>query len=153
MRLRSLVLALLSVVLLVVTGEAAVAAEGLAVDPAVSPPPHQVVAIYFHRTNRCPTCKRISSYIDEAIKTTFADELKTRTVEWHMVDFQDGRNQRLVESYKISSPTLVLADIRDGKVETWMPMPKVWTLVRQKGEFFRYVQEGIVAYLKGESKG
>ncbi len=126
-------------------------AGGTAADEkAVSPPPHQVVAIYFHRTNRCPTCKRISSYIEEAIKTAFAAELKTRAVEIHMVDYEDARNAKLTRSYKIESPTLVLADIRDGKVERWTPMPKVWSLVRDKDQFFAYVDDQITAYLRGE---
>jgi hypothetical protein len=150
MRPYSLVLALLAVALMAVTAEAAGAAEGFDADPAVTPPSHQVVALYFHRTNRCPTCRRISSYIDEAIKTAFADDLKTRAVEWHMVCYEDPRNSRLTQSYEIKGPTLVVAEVRDGKVQRWMPMPKVWSLVGQKDQFLTYVQDQITAYLHGE---
>ena len=142
-------LSLLSVAL-VAAAVTAVRADGVAVDKAVAPPAHQVVAIYFHRTNRCPTCKRISSYIEEAIKTAFPAELKTRAVEVRMVDYEDARNARLAQGYKITSPTLVLADVRDGKVRRWTPMPKVWSLVRDKDKFFAYVQDQIAAYLHGE---
>ena len=52
------------------------------------PPRHRVAAMYFHRTQRCPTCRRISAYIEEAIKTGFAEELPKRQVSLHLVDFQ-----------------------------------------------------------------
>lgn len=145
MCLRRILLAALIMVALGATARA----EGVAVDNTVSPPPHQVVAIYFHRTNRCPTCKRISAYIEEAIKSAFAAELRSRAVEIHMVDYEDARNAQIVQGYKITSPTLVLADVRDGKVEHWTPMPKVWSLVRDKDKFFAYVDDQIAEYLAG----
>jgi thiol-disulfide isomerase/thioredoxin len=143
MRLRSLLCVAL------MAAATAATADGMAADSTVALPSHQVVAIYFHRTNRCPTCKRISAYIEEAIKTTFAAELKSRTVEIHLVDYEDARNARLAQGYKIASPTLVLADVRDGKVQRWTPMPKVWSLVRDKDKFFAYVDDQVAAYLRG----
>ena len=140
---------LIAALIAVATGAAA-GADSAAVDRAVEPPPHQVVAIYFHRTIRCPTCKRISSYVEEAVKTAFARELKTRSVELHMVDFEDGKNQQLAQAYKITGPTLVLADVYDGQTKRWTPMPKVWSLVGQKEKFLAYVQDGITTYLHGE---
>ena len=46
--------------------ESAVAAEA-----AKAPPRDRVVAIYFHRTQRCPTCQKMGSYTEQAIKTGF----------------------------------------------------------------------------------
>lgn len=113
-------------------------------------PAHQVVAIYFHRTNRCPTCQRIGAYIEEAIKEAYARELKTHVVEWHPMDFENRKNRRLVESYEITNPSLVLLDVHEGQVKQWTPMPKVWNLVGRKKEFFAYVQQGVKVYLKEE---
>ena len=117
-------------------------------DSAEAAPSHQVVACYFHRTNRCPTCKKISSYIEEAVDAGFADEIKAGTVKVKMVDFQDAKNQKLTEAYKITGPTLVLMDIHDGKVKSWKPAPKVWSLVGKKNDFFKYVQQELKDYLK-----
>jgi thiol-disulfide isomerase/thioredoxin len=116
-------------------------------DSAEAAPAHQVVACYFHRTNRCPTCKKISSYIEEAVDAGFADEIKAGTVKVKMVDFQDAKNQKLTEAYKITGPTLVLMDIHDGKVKSWKPAPKVWSLVGKKNDFFKYVQQELKGYL------
>ena len=43
---------------------------------AADAPADRVVAMYFHRTQRCPTCQKMGSFSDEAVKTGFADQIK-----------------------------------------------------------------------------
>ena len=69
-------------------------------------PTHRVAAIYFHRTNRCATCKKISAYIEEAVQAEFAKEFKGGQVSVSMIDFQDKKNKEFTEGYKITGPTL-----------------------------------------------
>ena len=113
-------------------------------------PKHSVAVMYFHRTQRCPTCKRISQYVEEAVKTGFAREMKQHVVQLYLIDYQDEKNAKYTKSYKITRPTLVLANVEDGRVTAWKPMPKVWSLVGKKGEFFKYVQDGVRGYLEGK---
>jgi hypothetical protein len=119
-------------------------------DPTTAAPAHQVVACYFHRTNRCPTCKKISAYIEESIQTGFDAQLQDGSVQVKMIDFQNPKNQKLTDAYKITGPTLVILDIHDGKVKAWKPAPKVWSLVSKKNDFFHYVQQEVKRYLDGE---
>lgn len=119
-------------------------------DKPAAAPAHQVVACYFHRTNRCPTCKKISAYIEESVKSGFESQLKDGSVKVVMVDFQNPKNQKMTSAYKITGPTLVLLDIQDGKVKAWKAAPKVWSLVSEKDEFFTYVQEELRSYLDDE---
>lgn len=111
-------------------------------------PAHRVAAIYFHRTQRCPTCRRIGGYIEEAIKTGFPGQVKDGSVAVYMVDYENPRNAKYTKSYKVSRPTLVLADIHNNKVVAWKPMPKVWSLVYKKDDFFKYVHDGVKDYFK-----
>ena len=60
-----------------------------------------------------------------------------------MVDFQDAKNKKLTQAYKIAGPTLVIMDVHDGDVTSWKPAPKVWSLVGKKNDFFKYVQDEI----------
>ena len=113
-------------------------------------PEHRVVAMYFHRTQRCPTCKRIGAYAEEAIKTKFTRELKQKKLSFHLIDFQDRKNEKYTKGYRISGPTLVLANVVQDKVTAWKPLPKVWSLVGKKDEFFEYVQNEIRKYLEGK---
>ena len=109
---------------------------------------HRVVACYFHRTNRCPTCRKISAYIEESLNSGLAKEMKDGSVALQMIDFQDPKNQQYTDAYKITGPTLVIMDVRDGKVASWKPAPKVWSLVGKKDAFFKYVQDEVRAYLE-----
>jgi len=111
-------------------------------------PSHRVVAMYFHRTNRCATCRKISEYIEESLQSGFSQQLKDGQVSLSMIDFQDPKNQEYTDYYNITGPTLVLADVRDGKVATWKPEPKVWSLVRDKDAFSKFLQGEVRGYLE-----
>lgn len=113
-------------------------------------PDHSVAVIYFHRTERCPTCKAIGGYVKEATKAKFAEQMKRGQVDCYEVDFQNAKNKGHKEAYKITGPTLVLANVNKGKVTEWKPMPEVWSLVFKKEEFFKYVQGGIGGYLESK---
>ena len=124
--------------------------QASAADKPAAGPSHQVIACYFHRTVRCPSCKRISAYIDESVNTGFAPQMKDGSVKMLMIDFQDAKNQKYTQAYQIAGPTLVLMDVHDGKVTSWKPAPKVWSLVGNKDEFFGYVQGEVLGYLEGK---
>jgi hypothetical protein len=113
-------------------------------------PSHQVIACYFHRTVRCPTCRKIGAYVEESVNAGFASQIKDGSVKMVMIDFQDPKNQPYTQAYGIAGPTLVLMDVQDGKVKAWKPAPKVWSLVAQKDDFFKYVQGEIQGYLDGK---
>ena len=68
-----------------------------------------------------------------------------------MIDFQDAKNQKFTEAYKITGPTLVILDIHDGKVKAWKPAPKVWSLVGKKSEFFQLRATGSPGLPRGSS--
>ena len=125
------------------------ASRASAAEKPAAGPSHQVIACYFHRTVRCPTCKKISAYIEESVQAGFASQVKDGSVKMVMMDFQDPRNQKYTQAYGIEGPTLVLMDVLDGKVKAWKPAPKVWSLVSNKADFFRYVQSEIRDYLPG----
>lgn len=126
------------------------------VSQAAAPPPaqpaHRVVAMYFHRTQRCPTCLRIGTYIEQAVKTAFPDRLKRGSVAFYLIDYQNPKNAKYTKAYKVAKPILVIADVHDGKVTSWKPMPKVWSLVYKKDDFFKYVRDGVNRFLKEEKQ-
>ena len=123
--------------------ETAEAAEA----PAAKAPANRVVVMYFHRTKRCPTCKKMGSYSEAAVKTAFAKQVKSGRVEFHYIDFQKPKNAALTKGYKISGPALVVAKVKDNKAVEWKPLPKIWELVAKKDEFYKYVQENVRGYL------
>ena len=106
--------------------------------------------MYFHRTHRCPTCKKISAYTEEAVRGGFAKQIKDGRVALHLIDFQNSKNQAYTKYYKITRPTLIVTDVRGGKVTSWKPLPKVWSLVFEKKKFLAYVQRAVRGYLEAK---
>ena len=128
------------------SGDYAAAAE------APKPPPKdRVVAMYFHRTERCPTCRKMGSYTEEAVKTGFAQQLKDRTVQFHYVDFQNKKNAAYTKAYKITGPALVVAKVADNKVVEYKNLKDIWSNVGDKKAFIKYVQAHIKTYRDKET--
>ena len=113
---------------------------------AADPPKNRVVAMYFHRTQRCPTCKKMGAYAEEMAKKRFGKELKAKSVELKFIDFQDQKNIKFTKAYKITGPTLIVARVKDNKVAEYKNLKEIWTKVSDKDAFCKYVQDNIVAY-------
>ncbi len=114
---------------------------------AADAPKDRVVAMYFHRTERCPTCKKMGSYTEEAVKTAFADEIKKGQVAFYFINFEDEKNARYTKAYDISGPALIVAKISDNKVASYRNLEEIWSHVGEKEKFLRYVQENVKAAL------
>jgi hypothetical protein len=111
-----------------------------------APPKDRVVAMYFHRTERCPTCLKMGSYSEEAIGRGFAAQLKAGAVEFHTIDFQDKKNAALTKGYHITGPALIVAKVVDNKVADFKNLKEIWTHVGDKNAFIKYVQDNVTAY-------
>ena len=113
---------------------------------AADTPKDRVIAMYFHRTERCPTCQKMGAYSEEAVKKAFAEQQKDGTVEFRNVDFQDPKNARLAKGYKIQGPALIVAKIENNRVAAYKDLDGIWERVGDKPKFLEYVQENITAY-------
>jgi hypothetical protein len=119
---------------------------------AAAPPADRIVAIYFHRTQRCPTCLKMGTYSEEAVKKGFAKQVKASSVQFFYVDFQDKKNAALTKGYKISGPALVVAKIKANKVKEYKDLKDIWTNIGEKPKFLKYVRDNVEAYLKGKDQ-
>ncbi len=117
-------------------------------ETAAAAPADRVVAIYFHRTQRCPTCKKMGSYSEEAVKKGFAKEAKAGKVEFHHIDFQDPKNAAFAKAYRVSGPALIVAKVVKNKVKEFKDLKDIWANVREKPKFLKYVQDNVKAYMK-----
>jgi hypothetical protein len=114
---------------------------------AADPPADRVVAMYFHRTQRCPTCLKMGSYSEEAVKQGFAEQVENGEVAFYYIDFQDKRNATLAKGYNVSGPALIVAKIVDNKVKEFKDLEDIWAKVGEKPAFLKYVRENVEAYL------
>jgi hypothetical protein len=115
-------------------------------------PADRVVVMYFHRTQRCPTCLRMGGYSEEAVVKGFAKQVKRGTVEFHYIDFQDEKNAALTNGYKVGGPTLIVAQVVGNKVKEYKNLTEIWATNGDKDVFLKYVRDNVTAYQKSESK-
>jgi len=119
---------------------------------AADPPTDRVIVMYFHRTQRCPTCLKMGSYSEEAVVKGFAQQIEDGTVEFHYVDFQDKKNAALTKGYKIGGPSLIVARVAKNKVLEVNDLKEIWTKNRDKEVFLKYVRDNVAAYQKPTSQ-
>jgi len=115
---------------------------------AAEPAQDRVAVIYFHRTQRCPTCQKMGGYTQEVVRAAFAEELKSGKVELHDVDFQNPANEALAKGYKVEGPTLIVLQVRGNKVASYKKLDEIWMKVRDKQAFFDYVESNVRGLLK-----
>jgi hypothetical protein len=114
---------------------------------AAAPTGDRVVAYYFHGTARCPTCRKIEAYTQEALETAFAAEIAAGKLEWRPINVEDPGNEHFVQDFGITGKTVVLAKIRGGAVARFAKLDRTWKLVRDKAEFVDYIVAETRAYL------
>ncbi len=115
-------------------------------DSAAATP--KVIAYYFHTTYRCASCKKIEAYSREAIETGFVEELKTGILKFESINVDESKYKHYIDDYRLYAKSLIISRLEDGKQIEWKNLTKVWQLLRNKEEFFKYVRDEIGAYLK-----
>jgi hypothetical protein len=111
----------------------------------------EVVAFYFHRTLRCPTCLQIEEWAKQAIEMHFAGELGGGLIEWRPINIEESGNEHFEKDYELTAQSLVLVRMRDGKPAEWKNLKSVWELVDDYGGFTEYVRMELASFLRGAS--
>ncbi len=120
----------------------------LNINPKTKKPDDYVRILYFHRVPGCATCQTMSKYLYETIVNQFSEEVKERNLILRYDNFENPKYQKLVHLFKISSPTLVLIQGRDGKDIKAKTLDKIWSLAGDKKAFMNYIEDEINAYLE-----
>ena len=109
---------------------------------------HKIVAYYFHGSVRCVSCVAIETLSRKAITEGFPEDLKSGRLEFREVNVDDPQNRHFIEKYRLSSQSLVIVEIRDGREVRWRNLEKVWLLLDSEREFIPYVRNSVSGFLK-----
>ena len=99
-----------------------------------------LVVYYFHSNIRCPTCRSIEAQAQETVQTHFASQLSNGEVIWKIVNYEQASAKPLAEKFQLQMPVVVLAKMKDGKIEDWKRLDEVWAFVGDKPAFTKYVR-------------
>jgi hypothetical protein len=106
-----------------------------------------VMVYYLHGNTRCQTCRTIEAYAKEAVESGFADELKSGSVQWQVINYESPGNEHFATDYEVSAPIVVLAMFKDGKQTKWKGLPEVWEHFGDKAVFIAFVQTSLSEFL------
>lgn len=109
---------------------------------------HKVVAYYFHGNVRCVSCVKIETLSRKAVTEGFPEDIKSGRLEFRNVNVDDPKNRHFIEEYRLSSQSLVIVQVRDGRQVRWQNLEKVWTLLDSERMFIPYVRNEVSGFLK-----
>lgn len=115
-----------------------------------APTPAVTVAVYyFHGNMRCATCKAIEAYTREAVESGFADDLHNGRLALKVINVEEPWNEHYVQDYQLSTRSVVLSRVENGRQTSWRNLTRIWDLAGDKVAFIRYVEDETAAMLKG----
>lgn len=106
----------------------------------------KVQVYYFHRTQRCNTCKAIGRYTGEVINETFIEEQKRGRIEFREINVELPENKELAKKFKASGPSLFMNIIKNGQ-DNIIADANIWRLVGDEESFKKYLAEKIKSLL------
>jgi len=107
-----------------------------------------LVVYYFHGNRRCYSCVTIQRLTQQALEQGFADELRRGKIEWRPINVETPETRHFIADYRLSSQSVILSQIKNGKQVAWQNLQQVWYLLGNEEEFIAYVQDGIRAALR-----
>ena len=106
-----------------------------------------IIAYYFHRTSRCPTCITIELNAHQVIRDNFRKQIADSRLMWMSINVDEPGGKEFEKEFDIGISTLVLAKILDGKCKEYKKLNEVWTLVGDQEGFSKYVMDEINEFM------
>ncbi|MBN1865842.1 hypothetical protein JW916_00990 [Candidatus Sumerlaeota bacterium] len=118
------------------------------VPPRYAPGQTNLTVYFFHRKERCETCRKIEEYTGELMGEKYMTELEDGNMEWRVYCFEEGSGEKFRDELGLFTSTVVLAKVCEGKIVRSKDLvEQVWQKVNgDKDEFMKYLQGEIDAF-------
>jgi len=114
-------------------------------------PADRVDVVYFHRTQRCYTCRYAEDGTRYTLETYFADELASGRVTFQVINVEDEANADIVVKYNNASYlTLCINAVRDGTDHIEV-VTDIWLAIGDDDAFVEIIKGEIEKSLSGET--
>ena len=105
-----------------------------------------VEVVYFHRTQRCYSCRYAGDTTEYAVETYFAQELASGKLVFKTVDVQKKENASIVERYGAYGSSLFINEIKDG-TDHIEAVTDIWFLIGKDEAFVNLIKSEIEKHL------
>jgi len=105
-----------------------------------------VEVVYFHRTQRCYSCRYAGDATERTVETYFARELATGKLVFKMVDVQNKANAAIVKRYGAYGSSLYMNKVVGG-VDHIQQVTQIWYRIGKDDAFVELVKGEIERHL------
>lgn len=114
---------------------------------ATTGPAPRVIAYYFHRTLRCPTCLAIEQQAKETLEIGYSDALADGRLQWRPVNIETPGQEHFQQDFSLETSTLVLVEQDGLRQVQWKKLEQVWQLLEDPTKFQSYIWTEVEPYL------
>ncbi len=119
-------------------------------DAGLTPPQsRKIIVYYFHGDVRCVTCRKIEALAHDTLDSAFKAEQDSGLVEWKTINVDQKGNDHYVNTYQLTTRSIVISEISDGSETRWKNLDRIWTKIRDENEFGDYIQSEVRMWLEG----
>lgn len=118
-------------------------------DPFAGGPSDGVLAVYFHRTARCASCRQIEETARGVVEHDFRAAMHGGRLAWRTVDLDAPGFGRFAREYRLAAAAVVLIEIRQGRPGRWKNLDRAWDLVEDSTALSGYFRREIGEFLEG----
>ena len=101
---------------------------------------------YFHRTQRCYSCSKISRYLRETMEQKFSQEIKNETIDFREINVDLPENKEIAVKFQASGSSLFVNAISDGQ-DNVSQDTNIWRLLNDEIRFKSYIENKINLFL------
>ena len=76
---------------------------------------NKIEVLEFYGKHRCTTCKNIEANTKLTLKSHFASEVESGKITYHLINFDDAKNEKIVEKYGAYGTSLYITTIKNNK--------------------------------------
>ena len=100
-----------------------------------------IIVYYFHSNTRCPNCRSLEAQTEQTLKTDFAAQLSSGEVTWKVLNYEKPAGAALARKFEVGDPVLVLARMKDNRVQDCKRLDKSLGLAGDKAALAQYVRD------------
>lgn len=116
--------------------------------PNPTPAPSIVVkADYIHAKVRCKSCRLLEKWSKAAVTEGLADSIRTGRLIWASESMATPGGAILADQLGLMGSSLVLMELRNGKMTRFKELKKTWNLVGDSTALNAYVKSETLSFL------
>lgn len=108
----------------------------------------KTVVYYFHGQFRCHSCMRIEELTKKALQSGFSKELASGSIIFRPTNIDVVKNEHYMSDYRLSTRSVVLSKIQNGKQVNWRNLAEVWSRLNNESSFISYIQNEVRSFNK-----